>query len=92
MALKELLIIILILFILVVYENAAKQSCDDFLQNKNFNISKTAINDLISIDNKVKIKTCLTVFGKERLEPGIAEVLWKALVKVRKNVNIIYDF
>lgn len=82
MTLKQLLI--LILFIFLVYGNVEKQSCDDYLLSKNRKISRSDINDLISVENQAHLKNCLTILGKDQLEPGIAELLWKALVKVRR--------
>lgn len=81
MTLKQLPI--LLLFTLFEYGNLEKRSCDEYLQSGNRKISRSHINDLISIDNQDQIKICLTILGKDQLESGIAELLWKALVKVR---------
>lgn len=69
---------------LLVSENTAKPSCgDESMLTKNGKFSKTDINDMLSTDNQAQIKMCLTIFGKDPLEAGTAELLWKYLVKVR---------
>lgn len=80
---RERLHLFVLLFLLV-SEITAKPSCgDESMITKNGKFSKTDINDMLSTDNQVQIKMCLTVFGKDPLESGIAELLWKYLVKVR---------
>jgi len=69
----------------VVHTDVAKQSCgDESLLKKNGKLSKEDIYDLISIDNQSQIKMCLILLGKDPLETGIAELLWRDLVKVRQ--------
>lgn len=85
---------LLISFLSVVHKDLAKLSCDgDSLIKKNGKLSKEDIDDLISIDNQSQIKMCLVVLGKNPLETGIAELLWRDLVKVRhKRIMIINIF
>lgn len=76
---------LLISFVSVVHTDGAKQSCDDeSLIKKNGKLSKEDIDDLISIDNQSQIKMCLILLGKDPLETGVAELLWRDLVKVRE--------
>lgn len=82
MALKWMYL--LVSFWLVAHEDLAKELCDgESLLKNNGKLSKEDIDDLISIDNQSQIKMCLVVLGKDPLEMGIAEQLWKDLVKVR---------
>lgn len=78
----EPLTLMLILFLLEVHKNTARQSCDESLSSKNGKFSKQDITDLISNENQLEIKTCLVLLGKNPLNPEIAGILWKDLVKV----------
>ncbi|XP_025207387.1 otoancorin-like [Melanaphis sacchari] len=74
---------LLVFFLSVIHKDAAKQSCDgESLMKNNDKLSKEDVDNLISIDNQSQIKMCLVVLGKEPLETGIAELLWRDLVKV----------
>jgi len=76
---------LLISFLSVVHKDVAKQPCDsESFITKNGKLSKEDVDDLISIDNQSQIKMCLIVLGKDPLETGIAELLWRDLVKVRQ--------
>lgn len=75
---------LLVLVLSVVFGKATKQSCDESLLDKNGKFSKADVSDLISADNQAQIKMCLSVLGKDQLDAGIAELLWKDLVKVRR--------
>ncbi|XP_060834630.1 uncharacterized protein LOC132917762 [Rhopalosiphum padi] len=81
---------LLVSFLSVVHKDVAKQPCDgESLIKNNGKLSKEDIVDLISIDNQSQIKMCLVVLGKDPLETGIAELLWRDLVKVYKTANDI---
>ncbi|KAE9526234.1 hypothetical protein AGLY_013865 [Aphis glycines] len=81
---------LLISFLSVLHKDLAKLRCDgDSLIKKNGKLSKEDIDDLISIDNQSQIKMCLVVLGKNPLETGIAELLWRDLVKVYKPADDI---
>lgn len=83
---------LLISFLSVVHKDLAKLRCDgDSLIKKNGKLSKEDIDDLISIDNQSQIKMCLVVLGKNPLETGIAELLWRDLVKVRHKPSMIIN-
>lgn len=75
-------LLLLISLISALYENMIAQSCGDYLPRKNGKFTKADVNGVISADSLSQIKMCLTELGKEPLEPGIAEQLWKDLVKV----------
>lgn len=75
-------LLLVFLFALVKKINAARQSCDESLLVKNGKFSKQDIADLITNDNRLEIKTCLTILGKDPLDAEIAGILWKDLVKV----------
>jgi len=80
----------LLLFVLsakTVSENMAKPSCDKSVLNKNGKFSKADISNLISVENQAQIKMCLTVLGKDPLEARIANLLWRDLVKVSKQLE-----
>jgi len=84
---------LLIIFVSVVHKDLAKLRCDgDSLMKKNGKLSKEDIDDLISIDNQPQIKMCLVVLGKNPLETGIAELLWRDLVKVRHKRCMIIKY
>jgi len=84
---------LLISFLSVVHKDVAKQPCDgESLIKNNGKLSKEDIVDLISIDNQSQIKMCLVVLGKDPLETGIAELLWRDLVKVKQTIMIINIF
>lgn len=77
-------LLLFVSFCLLVSENTARPSCgDESMLTKNGKFSKADISDMLSTDNQEQIKMCLTVFGKDPLEAGTAELLWKYLVKVR---------
>lgn len=73
----------LVLCLMAVHGHAAEQSCDGSLLRKNGRFSRSDISGLITTDNKSQIKMCLVVLGNSPLDAGIAELLWRDLVKVR---------
>lgn len=79
-------LLLCIVFLSVVHKYAAKQSCDESILTKNGKFSKADLTDLITIENQAQIKMCLTVLGNNPLEIGIAELLWRDLVKVRPKI------
>lgn len=79
---------LLVLCLLKMHENATEQSCGGSWLSKNGKFSRADVSGLITVDNKSEIKMCLIVLGNSQLQAGIAELLWRDLVKVRKPAPI----
>lgn len=76
-------LVLFILILLVARKKTERQSCDTSSLTTNGKLSIADVSDLISTENQAQIKMCLAILGREPLDTGIAQLLWKDLVKVR---------
>lgn len=76
-------LVLLVLVLLVARKKAERQPCDTSSPTTNGKFSKADVSDLISTENQAQIKMCLAMLGREPLDTGIAQLLWRDLVKVR---------